>query len=195
MVKKRSQKAAASEEAIEAALNDLHSKVFKSVNAAAKAHGASEATLRRRWKGGNSRSQANEGKQLLSENEERALVRWIHDVSASGYPPQKRRVIEMAEELRNERVAQINDASIALVQYPRIPYEWVDRFILRHTTLQTVFARRIDSSRVKETTIEVITRWLNTVQETLKNTVFKKKMSTTWMKPDFRSDQLKPHVY
>ena len=167
MAKKRSQKAVATNQAVEAALTDLRAKVYKTVNAAAKAHGAPESTVRRRWKGGNSRAQGNEGRQLLSANEEKALVQWIHDSSASGYPPRKHTVIEMAEEIRKQCVAQINDATITLVNYPPIGIEWITRFIKRHSTLQTLYARQIDSSRVKETTVEAITRWLNTVQEIL----------------------------
>jgi len=73
----------------------------------------------------------------------------------------------MAEEIRKQCIAQINDASIMLVNYPPIGIEWITCFIKRHSMLQTLYAQQIDSSRVKETTVEAITRWLNTVQEIL----------------------------
>ena len=166
-MRKRSENAVDNDARMEAALKDLRDKVFKSVRAAAKAHGVPESTLRGRHSGGKSRAQANEAKQLLSQAEEKALVRWIHEVSMDGYPPRKPRVREMAEEIRRQRISKINDASITLVEYPPIGDEWVDRFIQRHNSLRTAFARRIDASRVRETKADAIIRWLNSVVETI----------------------------
>jgi len=45
MAKKRSQKAATTNQAVEAALTDLRAKVYKTVNAAARADGAPETTV------------------------------------------------------------------------------------------------------------------------------------------------------
>ena len=101
-MKKKSAKAAANDNQIEAALKDLRAKVYKSVNAAAKAHGGPEPTLRARKKGRTSSSEANETKQILSAAEEKALVQWILEVSSAGYPPRKSQVREMAEPLHVE---------------------------------------------------------------------------------------------
>ena len=101
-MKKKSAKAAANDDQIEAALKDLRAKVYKSVNAAAKAHGVPEPTLRARKKGRASRAEANETKQILSAAEEKALVQWILEVSSAGYPPRKSQVREMAERLHAE---------------------------------------------------------------------------------------------
>lgn len=57
-----------------------------------------------------------------------------------GYPPRKSRVCEMAEEIRCQWVANINDASIILIEYPPIRQQWVDRFLWHHDLLQTAFA-------------------------------------------------------
>jgi hypothetical protein len=73
----------------------------------------------------------------------------------------------MAEEIRRQHVSKINDALITLVEYPPIGDEWVDRFIQRHDSLQTAFARRIEASRVRETTVDAIMRWLNEVMDTI----------------------------
>jgi hypothetical protein len=86
-MRKRSENAATNDERMEAALEDLRKKVYRSVSEAAKAHGVAERTLRARKNGRNSRAQANEAKQLLSRAEEKALVEWIHEVSKGGYPP------------------------------------------------------------------------------------------------------------
>jgi Tc5 transposase DNA-binding domain/helix-turn-helix, Psq domain len=113
------------------ALKDYREGVYKSFNAAAKAHGVAESTLRGRVNGGKSRSEANEAKQLLFRGEERALVRWVLDVSKSGYPPSKSMLRQMAEEVRWGHISKINDAGIILVEYPSIGEQWVNRFIQR----------------------------------------------------------------
>ena len=166
-MRERSKKARDNNKQVEAALKDYQKKKFKSVNAAARAHGVAESTLRARVKGRKSRAEANETKQLLSQAEERALIQWILEVSKAGYPPRKPQVREMAEQIRRGRISKINDVSITLVEYPPIGEQWVDRFLQRHPSLQTAYARRIDASRMKETTADALLRWLNTVQDTI----------------------------
>jgi len=139
-MRKRSQKTEGHDQRIEAALEDFHKKKFKSIRAAAKAHGISEATLRARKNGRNSRADANEAKQALSKGEEKALVQWILEVSKTGYPPSKPLLRTMAEHIRQQRVSQINDASMILVEYPPLGTQWVERFIQRHETLCTMYA-------------------------------------------------------
>ena len=68
---KRSLKANGHDEWIEAALEELCKKKFKSINAAAKAYGLSEATLRVRKNRRKSRAEANEMKQALLKGEEK----------------------------------------------------------------------------------------------------------------------------
>lgn len=86
-MQKGSENARARNERIEAALADYRNKVYKSVNAAAKAHDVLVQTLQERASGGKSRAEANEAKQLLSAVEEQALVKWILEVSQNGLPP------------------------------------------------------------------------------------------------------------
>ena len=167
-MRKRSEKTRAKNERVEAALKEYREKKFESVAAAAEAHEVPESTLRARVKGRKSRAEAKEKMQLLAKAEEDTLVQWILDVSKAGYPPHKPQVQEMAEQIHYERVSKINDASITLIEYPPIEDQWVDRFIQRHPSLQTAYARRIDASRMKETTVDAIILWLNTVHETIK---------------------------
>jgi len=104
----------------------------------------------------------------MSESEERALARWVSDMSKNGFSVRKPIVVAMAEEMRKQRVASINDASMELVSYPSIGSEWIDRFITRFPNLKAAFARQIDQARMRETTEEVINRWFNTFVETLR---------------------------
>jgi len=166
-MRKLSETAQAKNDRVEDALKDYRNKVYKSIRAAAKAHDVPEATLRDRAKGGKSRAEANEAKQILAAGEEKALVQWILEVSEHGYPPRKGQVRQMAEDVRQRRLAKINDASMILVEYPSIGDEWVDRFIRRHPCLKTTFARRIDASRMKEITADAILLWLNETWETI----------------------------
>ena len=104
-MRKVNQNSADNNEGIEAALKDYREKKFKSVNAAAKAHGVAESTLRARVKGRKTRAEASEMKQLLSAAEEKALVRWILEVSKTGQPPSKPQVQQMAEYIRQQHLS------------------------------------------------------------------------------------------
>ena len=88
-MRKRSEKARAKNERVEAALKEYREKKFESVAAAAEAHEVPESTLRARVKGCKSRAEVKEEMQLLAKAEEDALVQWILDVSKAGYPPHK----------------------------------------------------------------------------------------------------------
>jgi hypothetical protein len=164
MVRKRSERAAERREKAELALKDLGAGVFTSVKSAARAYGAAEATVRGRWKGGRSQAEGNEWQQLLTSNEERALVKWITELTVNGFPPRAQTIREMAEEIRRRRVTAINDASIELVHYDPIGMQWSARFLARHPELQCIYARRIDVARLKESTPETIQEWFNTFE-------------------------------
>jgi len=79
--------------------------------------------------GGKSRAKASKEKQVLFAAEEKSLAQWIVDVNRNGYPPRKSQVREMAEDIRQQRVSKINDASMILVEYPPIGKDWVDRWL------------------------------------------------------------------
>ena len=119
-MRKRREESRARNERVESVLADYRNKVYKSVKAATEAHNVPVATLRDSTKGGKSRAEANEIKQILSAAEENALIKWILEVSQNGYPPRKSQLREMAEDIRQQRVSKINDASMILVEYPPI---------------------------------------------------------------------------
>ena len=62
MVAKRNSRTAAKADVVEAAFKDYRAKRFKSLNAAAKAHGVPESTLRARKNGHVSRRETHESK-------------------------------------------------------------------------------------------------------------------------------------
>jgi Tc5 transposase-like DNA-binding protein len=153
-----------SEARIQEALQALENKDFNTLYAAAKHYDVSRATLTRRASGSKSRAQGQESAQLLSMAEEKALVKWISQLSSTGKPVRHALVKEMAEEIRLRRVRHVNDASIQLVQYPPIGKEWIQRFLKRHPLLLTTTARQTESSRLREATFEALFRWFNAVE-------------------------------
>ena len=62
----------------------------------------------------------------------------------------------MAGEIRNTHVTKVNDSSIQLVKYPPIGKKWVLRFLQRHLHLKADYSRRIDASRIKESSPKII---------------------------------------
>lgn len=74
-------------------------------------------------KGGKLRAEADEAKQLLFVAKEKALVQWITKVSQNEYTLWKSYLWEMAEDIRQQCVSEINDVSIILVKYPLIGEE------------------------------------------------------------------------
>jgi hypothetical protein len=78
------------EQKLQQALEDLHAQKFSSIRAAAKAHNVHQATLHRRSKGGISKPEARVAQQLLSQEQEGLLVKWIlmafHVSKVSGDP-------------------------------------------------------------------------------------------------------------
>jgi hypothetical protein len=105
------------------------------------------------------RSQAHEAEQILSHAEEKELVRWITRLTITGYAPRHLTLREMAEEVGNRRVKQINDPSIQLVTYAPIGHQWIPRFLCRHLELASVMTRRIDAPRIKDASPEALQKW------------------------------------
>ena len=60
--------------------------------------------------------ESREGAQLLSIPEEKALVEWITRLTITGHPATHAFIREMAEEIRQRRVSQINN-EMELIYY------------------------------------------------------------------------------
>jgi Holliday junction resolvasome RuvABC endonuclease subunit len=73
----------------------------------------------------------------------------------------------MAEDIRAERVASVNDPSMERVTYRPIGEQWVHRFIQRHPQLKSVLGRTIEAARIKEASKDSINRWFDKVVETM----------------------------
>lgn len=169
MGRPRSQKAAETEKKVQEALLGLESGKYANPHVAAQALGISTSTMNRRANGGLSRQEANEPNQFLTAGEEAALVQWITQATASGYPVRHALLRDMALEIKKERATTVNDKSETLVVYTPTGKEWSQQFLHRHPQLKTIIVRSIEASRLKETTPEIVGKFFeifkNTVQE------------------------------
>ena len=82
----RSQNASEKETLVLKALDGIEFGKYKSAHAAARELGISPATVYRRLNGHSSRSTARLKQQLLSESQENTLLKWIKQLTSSGYP-------------------------------------------------------------------------------------------------------------
>ena len=146
------------------ALKQYKLRKFSSYRAAARVFNVSHSTLADRAKGIKPRNQAHEDEQILTNEEETELVRWISRLTICGYPPKPYSIREMAEAIRTRRVLGINDVSATYVQYDAIGQKWVLRFLKRHSELASVRPEQIDAARVKESSHAVLQKWFSEIK-------------------------------
>jgi hypothetical protein len=144
------------------ALLDCRAGRYTSVRKCALAYKIPVPSFRNRLTGRISRSHAHEHMQVLSNAEEKTLVRWITHLTITGFPASPSLAIAIAEERRRNcyQVAQLP------LSYPRpIGKGWLDRFQARHPDIQVVWILKIDGSRHKATSVETVKTWFDAVTE------------------------------
>ncbi|KFY83625.1 hypothetical protein V500_10026, partial [Pseudogymnoascus sp. VKM F-4518 (FW-2643)] len=99
MVRQKSKSAAKIEARVNEAVLGVLSGLYKSSYEAAKQLRVSKDTVTRRVNGGLSRSQARQQQQKLSYEQENVLLKWIKQLTISGYSPGHQLLKEIAEEL------------------------------------------------------------------------------------------------
>ena len=166
MTRRNQQNRAEKEARVQEALTSIRSGQYNCFQAA-RTFNIPPQTLSDRVKGASSRSLAQEQLQLLSHAEEKELVRWITRLTVTGYSPRYPTLREMAEEIRQRRVRNINTESSIYVEYPSIGKGWVKRFLRRHPELSSVTIRTIDASRIKAATPEAISHWFNELERVI----------------------------
>ena len=167
MTRRKNPEVARKEAKLQEALAGVHSGQYK-VDAAVAKFGVSRRTLYTRMTGTLPRNQAHEAEQILSHAEEKELVRWITQLTITGYAPRHLTLREMAEEIRKRRIKQINDPSIQLVTYTPIGLQWISRFLSRHPELASVMTRRIDAPRIKDASLEALRKWFEELNRVMK---------------------------
>ena len=103
MVRCKSQKAQEFENKIAEAVLGVQIGKFKSSYEAAKVLGLNKNTVAIRVSGGSTRQEARQKQQLLSKIQEKTLLKWIKELTGSGYAPSHRILREVAEEVRSNK--------------------------------------------------------------------------------------------
>lgn len=116
--------------------------------------GVSEATLRRRLKGGKSRAETRANGHKLAILEEEALVKKLLYADKRGFSIRPQFLRGMAQILLRERT---QDPTAVL------GINWAYKFIKRNPELRTRYNRRISYQRAKQEDPKVIKQWFETV--------------------------------
>jgi tryptophanyl-tRNA synthetase len=104
MVKRKSIKAQERNLRLSEAVLGVQTRKFKSSNAAAIALNLRPDTVRRRVRGIQyTQAEAQLPHQLLSKNQEIILLKWIKQLTSSGYAPSHQVLREVADEVRTNR--------------------------------------------------------------------------------------------
>ena len=138
------------------ALAGLEDGTYANPHQAAKATGASPATIGRHLQGGRTRREANVHKQYLTPTEESVLVNFVQRAAAVGHPVRHSYLRELAETLHKNRVG--GDAAVSIGK------RWVERFLRRNPVLKSQIAKSIEQARV-EVTKEQVLEWFRQYKE------------------------------
>lgn len=127
------------------ALTGLADRTYPNINQAYLATGTPRRTLDRRLKDGRTRREVNVGRQGLSTEEERALVKWVEQLSCTGNPVHHSFLRDLASEIRKLRF------ELEGLLFTPAGNHWVSRFLARNQSLQSKLAKSIEVAR-KEVT-------------------------------------------
>ena len=87
---------------IDQAVLDINSKKYKSAYEAEKILGLPKSSVTRRVNGGKTRTEARQQQQKLSVVQEKVLLKWIKDLTISGYSLRHWLLKELAKEIRTK---------------------------------------------------------------------------------------------
>ena len=153
------------ESRIQSAITDYNLNTYPSILQTAGAFKVPFSTLQARMAGRSSRSTGRESQQILSNAEENTLARWITHLTITGYPASPKLVLEMAEEIRRERVFLAPQATAGSLGLRPIGHNWLTRFKQRNPDISGIWTRQITNSRFKAATQKIIKPWFDAVTE------------------------------
>ncbi|KFZ15833.1 hypothetical protein V501_02525 [Pseudogymnoascus sp. VKM F-4519 (FW-2642)] len=181
MVRKRSIKAQERDILLSKAVLGVENGKYKTAQAAATTLGLRPDTVRRRISGVcGTLAKSHQKHQLLSKNQEQTLLKWIKELTISGYAPSHQILREVADEVRSNkcRVFQPQQPQQPQQQHlqqhlqqqpqtqqlqPKLPLgqDWVPRFIQRHPNLRVKLGRRVEAQRMNGVTKQVLKGWFD----------------------------------
>jgi hypothetical protein len=150
------------EERIQKSISAYTTGEFASIRKASNAFEVPFSTVQARMAGRNSYPIAHESQQTLTNAEETILERWITRLTRTGFPASPKLVLEIAEEIRSERV-QLSRRTSSTTR--PIGYSWLQRFKTRHTNLTGVWTRQIEGVRFHAVNFEAGKAWFDAVTE------------------------------
>lgn len=121
--------------AIQSAIHDLKTGVYKSQRKAADANKIARSTLQERLNGRQGHAVAHQNQQRLTPEQEDFLADWIVDEDAHARPPTRPRVREMAT-----RILHMNG------DYEPLGQLWVSHFVARHPRVTDILGRTVESA-------------------------------------------------
>jgi Tc5 transposase DNA-binding domain len=124
---------------------------YENPNQASKATGTPVNTIYGRLRGRKSRREVNTTNQALTPAEEMALVQWVQRLSATGHPVRHPFLVELAEEIRDQRLK----AKDNVVKRP-LGQKWVQRFFKRNPPLKSQLAKSMEQARAEVTKEQVL---------------------------------------
>jgi hypothetical protein len=132
------------------AINDVQTRKFASIRAAARFHHVDPVTLQRRLRGGLSHRQQHKQQLLISDQQERLLKSWILESEAAGHPATHGYIRELAGLISRQSGGPAT-----------IGVNWVQRFIKRHPDIKSKVGKKIEAARIQNTTPEALAQWYN----------------------------------
>ena len=138
------------------ALAGLADGTYENSNQAAKATGASSATIAHRMHGGKTCREANVKNQALTPAEESALISFVKRATALGHPIRHPYLRELAQVLWKERIGKEGLSPLA--------QEWVTCFLQCNPDVKSQVAKSIEKARV-EVTKEQVLEWFKQYRE------------------------------
>ena len=128
-----------------------------SIRSIAKQYGLIYTTLKRRIIGKTqSRQEAHESEQRLSDLEENTLKAWILQVAEWGWPPRISQIKFMTSELLMNKG-----------DYRELGPNWVSRFLSRYSKLRSRFSQPLDRDRAETHDSKKLMRWFQLVKSTI----------------------------
>ena len=110
--------------------------------------------------------------QILSNAEEKTLVRWISRYTCAGSPITPALLIEMAELIRHERVRHASQHSSSSKIIVPIGHEWLYRFLNRHLTVRSIYAKQLEATRFDGASYDKVKAWFDAVAAKFQERVY-----------------------
>jgi len=162
---RQSSKALQMEAKLQEAIQAYKKGQFPSVRSAANHFEVSPNTLARRISGGLSHREAMQIRQILSDAEEKTLIRWITRYTIAGSPISPALLIEMAQLIRVRRMRRVKGNEVLEKTMDHIGHEWLYRFLNRHEKLKGIYARQMENLRYDGASFEVVKSWFDAVAQ------------------------------